>query len=125
MMGRLRRGQEQLFYSFCLDEAVPDDHTVRAIAAVLDLSWVHGELAPYYSVLGRPSIDPALMIRMLIVGYVFAIRSERALCREVQVNLAYRWFCGLCNRGQASRSFGILACTQRTVPRQRHLPQRV
>jgi transposase len=62
---------------------------------VLDLSWVHGELASYYSPLGRPSIDPALMIRMLIVGYVFAIRSERALCREVQVNLAYRWFCGL------------------------------
>jgi transposase len=95
MMGRLKREQEQLFYSFCLDEAVPDDHAVRAIAAVLDLSWVHGELAPYYSLLGRPSIDPALMIRMLIVGYVFAIRSERALCREVQVNLAYRWFCGL------------------------------
>ena len=68
---------------------------VRAIAAVLDLSWVHAELAPYYSPLGRPSIDPVLMIRMLIVGYVFAIRSERALCREVQVNLAYRWFCGL------------------------------
>ena len=95
MMGRLKREQEQLFYSFCLDEAVPDDHAVRAIAAVLDLSWVHGELAPYYSLLGRPSLDPALMIRMLIVGYVFAIRSERALCREVQVNLAYRWFCEL------------------------------
>jgi transposase len=95
MMGRLKRGQEQLFYSFCLEEAVPDDHQVRAIAAVLDLSWVHDELARYYSRLGRPSIDPALMIRMLIVGYVFAIRSERALCREVQVNLAYRWFCGL------------------------------
>jgi len=95
MMGRLNHDQRQLFYSFCLDEAVPDDHSVRAIAAVLDLSWVHGELAPYYSLLGRPSIDPALMIRMLIVGYVFAIRSERALCREVQVNLAYRWFCGL------------------------------
>ena len=95
MMGRLKREQEQLFYSFSLDEAVPDDHSVRAIAAVLDLSWVHGELASYYSPLGRPSIDPALMIRMLIVGYVFAIRSERALCREVQVNLAYRWFCGL------------------------------
>ena len=94
-MGRLNRDQEQLFYSFCLEEAVPDDHLVRAIAAVLDLSWVHGELGPYYSRLGRPSIDPALMIRMLIVGYVFAIRSERALCREVQVNLAYRWFCGL------------------------------
>ena len=94
-MGRLKREQEQLFYSFRLEEAVPDDHSVRAIAAVLDLSWVHGELEPYYSPLGRPSIDPALMIRMLIVGYVFAIRSERALCREVQVNLAYRWFCGL------------------------------
>ena len=64
------------------------------IAAVLDLSWVHAELAPYYSQMGRPSIDPVLMIRMLIIGYVFAIRSERALCREVQVNLAYRWFCG-------------------------------
>ena len=95
MMGRLKHEQKQLFYSFCLDEAVPDDHLVRAIAAVLDLSWVHGELAPYYSTMGRPSIDPVLMIRMLIVGYVFAIRSERALCREVQVNLAYRWFCGL------------------------------
>jgi transposase len=68
---------------------------VRAIAGVLDLSWVRAELAPHYSALGRPSIDPILMIRMLIVGYVFAIRSERALCREVQVNLAYRWFCGL------------------------------
>jgi transposase len=74
---------------------VPDDHLVRAIAAVLDLSWVYAELASYYPENGRPSIDPVLMIRMLIVGYVFAIRSERALCREIQVNLAYRWFCGL------------------------------
>src|SRR6202795_1610205 len=95
MMGRHNRDQEQLFYSFCLDEAVPADHHVRAIAAVLDLSWVHAELASYYPKIGRPSIDPVLMIRMLVVGYVFAIRSERALCREVQVNLAYRWFCGL------------------------------
>jgi transposase len=95
MMGRLNHDQEQFFYSFCLDEAVPDDHPVREIATVLDLSWVHGELAPYYPQLGRPSIDPVLMIRMLIVGYVFAIRSERALCRDVRVNLAYRWFCGL------------------------------
>ncbi len=95
MMGRLNQDQGQLFYSFNLDEAVPDDHLVRKIAAVLDLSWVYGELAAYYSSLGRPSIDPVLMIRMLIIGYVFAVRSERALCREVQVNLAYRWFCGL------------------------------
>ena len=95
MMGRLNRDREQLFYSFRLDDVVPDDHLVRAIAAVLDLSWVHAELASYYPKIGRPSIDPVLMIRMLVVGYVFAVRSERALCREVQVNLAYRWFCGL------------------------------
>src|SRR5215471_4643836 len=95
MMGRLNGDQGQLFYCFRLEEMVPADHLVREIAGVLDLSWVHGELAPYYSPLGRPSIDPELMIRMLIVGYVFAIRSERLLCREVKVNLAYRWFCGL------------------------------
>ncbi len=94
-MGRLEREQEQLFYSFRLDEAVPNDHAVRGLAGVLDLSWVHGELAPFYPKIGRPSIDPVLMIRMLVVGYAFAIRSERMLCREVRVNLAYRWFCGL------------------------------
>ena len=88
MMGRLKR--RSVSYSFCLDEVVPDDHLVRQISSVLDLSWVHTELAPYYSSIGRPSIDPVLMIRMLIVGYVFAIRSERQICREVQVNLAYR-----------------------------------
>src|SRR6266568_1716688 len=95
MMGRRTHDQEQFFYSFRLDEAVPDDHPVRQIAAVLDLSWVHSELAPFYPEIGRPSIDPELMIRMLITGYVLAIRSERALCRDVQVNFAYRWFCGL------------------------------
>jgi transposase len=95
MMGRSGQDQGQLFYSFNLDEIVPDDHLVRAIADVLDLSWVRAELAPHYSQIGRPSIDPLLMIRMLIIGYVFAVRSERALCREVQLNLAYRWFCGL------------------------------
>lgn len=95
MMGRSSQDQGQLFYCFNLDEAVPADHLVREIARVLDLSWVRTDLAPYYSSMGRPSIDPVLIIRMLVVGYVFAIRSERALCREVQVNLAYRWFCGL------------------------------
>jgi transposase len=95
MMGRHNQDQGRLFYSFCLDDVVPGDHRAREIAAVLDLSWVHAELAPHYSAIGRPSIEPVLMIRMLILGYVFAIRSERAICREVQVNLAYRWFCGL------------------------------
>lgn len=94
-MGRLNRDQGQFFYSFHLEEAVPGDHAVRDIAAVLDLSWVYSELEPFYPKIGRPSIDPVLIIRMLIIGYVFAIRSERALCRDVQVNLAYRWFCGL------------------------------
>jgi transposase len=95
MMGRREGGQGQFFYSFDLDKVVPPDHLVRQVEAVLDLSWVHKELAPYYSHTGRPSIDPVLMIRMLIVGYLFAIRSERRLCSEVQVNLAYRWFCQL------------------------------
>jgi transposase len=95
MMGRRKSDQGQLFYAFDLEAIVPDDHQVRQIAAVLDLSWMRTELAPHYSHTGRPSIDPELMIRMLILGYVFAIRSERALCREVQLNLAYRWFCGL------------------------------
>jgi transposase len=95
MMGRREGGQGRFFYSFDLDNVVPPDHLVRQIDSVLDLGWVHKELAPYYSHTGRPSIDPTLMIRMLIVGYVFAIRSERQLCAEVQVNLAYRWFCKL------------------------------
>ena len=95
MMGRLKSDQGQLFYEFHLSDAVPEDHLVRKIDAALDLSWLRGELASHYSSMGRPSIDPELMIRMLVVGYVFAIRSERLICREVQVNLAYRWFCKL------------------------------
>jgi len=67
MMGRLRSGQGQLFYQFDLNDAVPDDHLVRKINAALDLSWLRSELAPHYSLMGRPSIDPELMIRMLVV----------------------------------------------------------
>src|SRR3989441_7531568 len=108
MMGRLNHDQGQLFYSFSLEEVVPDDHLVRKIAAVLDLSWVRAELAPHYPNSGRPSIDPELIIRLLIIGYVFAIRSERALCRDVQVNLAYRWFCGLSRtKSQITRRFHV------------------
>lgn len=95
MMGRSKSEQGQFFYSFNLDDVVPPDQLVRKIDALLDLGWVHKELEPYYSHTGRPSIDPELMMRMLIVGYVFAIRSERMICREVQVNLAYRWYCRL------------------------------
>ena len=88
MMGRRERGQGQFFYAFDLDKVVPADHFVRQIEAVLDLSWVHKGLAPHCSHTGRPSIDLVLMIRMLIVGYVFAIRSERQICAEVQVKAA-------------------------------------
>jgi transposase len=95
MMGQREDSQVQFLYAFDLDKVVPADHLVRQIDAILDLSWVHRELRPYYSHTGRPSIDPVLMIRMLLVGYVFALRSERRLCSEVQVNLAYRWFCKL------------------------------
>src|SRR5271169_1326728 len=95
MMVRREEGQGQFFYSFDVDKVVPPDHLVRQIDGLLDLSWVHKELAAHYSHTGRPSIDSVLMIRMLIIGYVFAIRSERALCRDVGMNLAYRWFFGL------------------------------
>ena len=94
MMGT-QAAPERLFYDFCLDEHIPQDHILRRIERFLDLSDVRRELKPFYSHIGRPSIDPELMIRMLIVGYCFAIRSERRLCEEVHLNLAYRWFCRL------------------------------
>jgi transposase len=87
-----------LFYDFCLE--VPDDHLLRCIDRFLDLGDVRQKLKPFYCTIGRPSIDPELMIRMLIVGYCFAIRSERRLCEEVHLNLAYRWFCRLGLDGQ-------------------------
>ena len=95
MMGSQDGEQEQLFYSFSLEDHVPKDHLPRGIDRFLDLSELRGQLAPFYSHTGRPSIDPVLMIRMLVIGYSFGIRSERRLCEEVHLNLAYRWFCRL------------------------------
>jgi transposase len=95
MMGRKDKPQSPLFYSFNLDEVVPQDHLLRQIDRFLDLSDLRQHLAPYYSHTGRPSVDPELMIRMLIIGYCLGIRSERRLCEEVKLNLAYRWFCRL------------------------------
>ena len=117
MMGRRKSEQGHLFYAFDLEAAVPDDHQVRRIAAVLDLSWVRVELAPHYSNTGRPSVDPELMIRMLILGYVFAIRSERALCREVQLNLASSLVLRPWHRRQDPGSLGIHARPQRALSR--------
>src|ERR1700759_3718773 len=95
MMGERRVMQEALFYGFSLERRVPDNHLLRKIDRFVDLSEVRAHLGPYYSDAGHPSIDPELMMRMLIVGYGFGIRSERRLCEEVHLNLAYRWFCRL------------------------------
>src|SRR5438093_2071253 len=95
MMGQQGGGQDRLFYSFNLNDHIPSDHLLRGVDRFLDLSELRKHLASFYSHTGRPSVDPELMIRMLIVGYCFGIRSERRLCEEVHLNLAYRWFCRL------------------------------
>lgn len=95
MLGEQVGQQDRLFYEFNLEDVVPADHLLRRIDAVLDLNWLRTELSPFYSHTGRPSVDPELMIRMLLVGYCYSIRSERRLCQEVELNLAYRWFCRL------------------------------
>ncbi len=95
MMGERQSGQDSLFYAFSLESHMPPDHMLRAIDKFADLGFVRTHLKDHYSHTGRPSIDPELMIRMLLVGYCFGIRSERRLCEEVHLNLAYRWFCRL------------------------------
>ena len=95
MMGPRQVDQAALFYEFSLERHVPASHLLRSIDRFVDLSDLRRDLAPFYSTTGRPSVDPELMIRMLIVGYCFGIRSERRLCDEVHLNLAYRWFCRL------------------------------
>jgi len=95
MMGAPVGRQDRLFYEFDLEEMVPADHLLRKIDAVLDLSWLRRELSPYYSHTGSPSVDPELLIRMLLVGYCYSIRSQRRLCEVVALDLAFRWFCRL------------------------------
>ncbi|MCW3110995.1 MAG: putative transposase [Segetibacter sp.] len=95
MMGQQPAQQNALFYDFCLDRHIPDNHLLRHIESFLDFTEIRKHLESFYSHTGRPSIDPELMIRMLLVGYCYGIRSERRLCEEINFNLAYRWFCGL------------------------------
>jgi len=97
MMGRQDRDQRQLFYEFNLDEMIPPEHLLRRIDvfATAVLADLHDQLKAFYSDIGRPSVDPELMIRMLLVGYCYGIRHERRLCQEVALHLAYRWFCKL------------------------------
>ena len=96
-MGRQTGVQSQLFYLFNLEERIPESHLLRRLNPVVlqVLADLREKLAPFYSEIGRPSIDPELMIRMLIVGYCYGIRFERRLCEEVEMHLAYRWFCRL------------------------------
>src|SRR5215469_9817033 len=95
MMGERRAEQAALFYEFSLERHVPEKHLLRSIDRFVELDGLRQELAPFYSEIGRPSVDPELLIRMLLVGYCFGVRSERRLCEEVHLNLAYRWFCRL------------------------------
>lgn len=95
MMGERRVDQATLFYTFSLEDHVPANHLLRSIDRFVELEGLRAHLAPFYSAMGRPSIDPELLIRILLVGYCFGIRSERRLCEEVHLNLAYRWFCRL------------------------------
>jgi transposase len=95
MLGPRQEAQAALFYEFSLEYHVPQDHLLRSIDRFVDLGSIRTYLADFYSHTGRPSIDPELLIRMLLVGYCFGIRSERRLCEEVHLNLAYRWFCRL------------------------------
>jgi transposase len=94
MMGQTAN-QDQLYYKFNQEESIPRDHLLRGINRFLDLGTLRQHLAPFYSLTDRPSVDPKLMIRMLIIGYCFGIRSERRLCEELHLNLAYQWFCQL------------------------------
>src|SRR5215472_7251094 len=95
MMGHRQVEQAALFYEFSLEKHIPANHLLRSIDRFVDLEQVRRDLAPFYSAIGRPSVDPELMIRMLIIGYCFGIRSERRLCDDVHLNLGYRWFCRL------------------------------
>ena len=95
MLGPRQEAQAALFYEFSLEDHVPQNHLLRSIDRFVDLSSIRAHLAEFYSHTGRPSIDPELLIRMLLVGYCSGIRSERRLCEEVHLNLAYRWFCRL------------------------------
>lgn len=97
MMGRRDRDQANLFYDFNLDEVIPENHLLRRLDVYVTtvLADLHEQLQPFYSDIGRPSVDPELMMRMLIVGYSYGIRHERRLCEEVKLHLAYRWFCRL------------------------------
>src|ERR1700757_4031795 len=123
MMGRQTVDQSQLFYLFNLRARIPTDHLLRRINPIVTrvLADLREKLAPFYSDIGRPSIDPELMIRMLIVGYCYGIRFERRLCEEVKLHLGYRWFCRLELEDKVPDHSDVLGQSPRPLPRQRPL----
>ena len=127
MMGRQKRDQGKLFYQFRLDDRIPQNHLLRRIDVVVTaaLADLHRELEPYYSDIGRPSVDPELMIRMLIIGYCYGIRSERRLTQEVELHLADRWFCKLALEDEVPPPFDLLAQPVGPLPRERRVAPRL
>ncbi len=121
MMGRQDDGQGEFLYHFHLDDFVPKDHLLRQIDRFLDFGELREQLKPFYSHTGRPSIDPELMLRMLIIGYCYGIRCERRLCEEVQLNLAYRWFCHLSDLSPLGGKISRGGASIRRVPFQSYL----
>jgi transposase len=122
MMGRQRRDQGKLFYEFRLDDRIPKNHLLRRIDVFVTVALgdLHEELEPYYSDIGRPSVDPELMLRMLIVGYCCGIRSERRLTQEVELHLAYLWSCKLDLRRDPA-SLDLLGQPAGSLPRKRRV----
>ena len=92
MTGRLEM-QENLFYRFRINDHVPQNHLLRRTGWLPGFDAIRYELAALYSHTGRPSADPELMLRMLLIGYLYDIRSKRRLVGEIHLNLGYRWFC--------------------------------
>lgn len=93
MMGK-HQFAPKLYYELSLDRLVPQDHLLRQIAEAIDFSFIYPLARPYYSYTGQPSVDPIVLFKTLLVGYLYGITSERRLMREIQVNMAYRWFLG-------------------------------
>ncbi len=115
MMGPRQEAQAALFYEFSLEDHVPQAHLLRSIDRFVDLSSIRAHLSDFHNHTRRPSVDPELLMRILLVGYCFGIRSERRLCEEVHLNLAYRWFCRL------ARSHAEAALDRREATKRRHL----
>jgi transposase len=94
LLGEKQRS-EPMFYYIKLDDLIPEDHLLRLIHKYVDFSFIRDRVKHLYSHTGRPSIDPEVLLRMLLIGYLYGIRSERRLCDEVKMHLGYRWFVGL------------------------------